>query len=144
MDLGIQMIVEIKGDSSTSKSLTDRVGAGLRTKHTDTRHFWVQERVQGDLSIKKVFTATNCADVGSKPASASVYTTALQMCRIAFLLTVDPTLHFKRMGHLLNRAGAGCVKLKEKDDCRNWLLWLMGAKLIEIPWNGGRVEHVAR
>ena len=51
-DLGIQMKIEIQSDSSTAKSFTDRLGAGQRTKHIDTRYFWIQERVQdGDLSI---------------------------------------------------------------------------------------------
>ena len=58
MDLGIQMEVEIQSDSLTSNCLTDRWCAGPRTKHLDTRYFWVQERVQdGDLGIKKVLTA---------------------------------------------------------------------------------------
>ena len=66
-DLGIPMKVEIQSGSSTANSLTDR------TKHIDTRYCWIQERVQdGDFSIKKVPTAKNCADVGTKPVSASV------------------------------------------------------------------------
>ena len=72
-DLGIPMKIEIQSDRSTANSLTDRLGAGQRTKHIDTRNFWIQERVQdGDLSIKKVIAAKNCADVGTKPVSASV------------------------------------------------------------------------
>ena len=67
------MKIEIPSDSSTANSLTDGLGAGPRTKHIDTRYFWIQERVQdGDLSIKKVLAAKNCADVGKKPVSASV------------------------------------------------------------------------
>ena len=69
MDLGIQMKVEIQSDMS----LTDRLGAGPRTKHIDTRYFLGQERAHdGDLSIKKTRTAKVCADVGTKPTSASV------------------------------------------------------------------------
>ena len=57
-DLGVPMKVEIRSDSSTANSLTDRLGAGQRTKHTDTRYYRVQERVQdGELSTKKVPTA---------------------------------------------------------------------------------------
>ena len=83
-DLGIPMKVEIQSDSSTADSLTDRLGAGQRTKHTDTRYIWIQERVQdGDLSIKKVPTAKNCADVGTKPVSASVLQ---QHCKFAGLV----------------------------------------------------------
>ena len=72
-DLGIPIKIVIQSDSSTANSVTDRFGAGQRTKHIDTRYLWIQERVQdGDLSIKKVPTAKNCADVGTKPVSASV------------------------------------------------------------------------
>ena len=91
-DLGISMKVEIQSDSSTSNSLTDRLGAGHRTKHIETRYFWIQERIQdGDLSIKKVFTAKNCADVGTKSVSASVLQ---QRCKFAGLvvLTMDPQI----------------------------------------------------
>ena len=71
-DLGIPMKIEIQSGSSMANSLTDRLGAGQRTKHIDSRYFWIKERVQdGDLSIKKVLTAKNCEDVGTKPVSAS-------------------------------------------------------------------------
>ena len=67
-DQGIPKKIVIQSYSSTANFLTDRLGAGQRTKHIDTRYFWIQERVQdGDLS-----TAKNCADVGTKPVSASV------------------------------------------------------------------------
>ena len=83
-DLGIPMKIEIQSDSSTANSLTDRLGAGQRTKHIDTRYFWIQERVQdGNLSIKKVPTTKNCADVGTTPVSASV---PLQHCKFAGLV----------------------------------------------------------
>ena len=83
-DLGIPMKIEVQSDSSTANSLTDRLGAGKRTKHIDTRYFWIQERVQdGDLSIKKVLTAKNCADVGTKPVSAS---DPQQHCKFAGLV----------------------------------------------------------
>ena len=72
-DLGIPMEIGIQSDSSTANSWTDRLEGGQRTKHFDTRFFWLQERVQdGDLSIKKVPTAKNCADVGTKTVSVSV------------------------------------------------------------------------
>ena len=78
------MKVETQSDSSTANSLTDPLGAGQRTKHTDTREFGIQERVQdGDLSIKKVLAAKNCADVGTKPVSASVLQ---QHCKFAGLV----------------------------------------------------------
>ena len=83
-DLGIPMKIEIQSDSSTANSLTDRLGAGQRTKHIDTQYFWTQERVHnGDLSVKKVPTAKNCADVGTKPVSTSVLQ---QQCKFAGLV----------------------------------------------------------
>ena len=84
-DLGIPMKIEIQSDSSTANSSTHRLGVGQqRTKHVDTRYFWIQERVQdGDLSIKKVPTAKNCADVGTKPVSSSVLQ---QHCKFAGLV----------------------------------------------------------
>ena len=84
-DLGIPMKIEIQSDSSTANSLTDRLGAGQRTKHIDTRYFWIQERVQdGYFSIKKVLAAMNCADVGTTPVSASVLQ---QHCKFAGLVS---------------------------------------------------------
>ena len=86
-DLGIPMKIEIQSDSSTANSLTDRLGAGQRTKQIGTRYFWIQERVQdGDVSIKKVLSAKNCADFETKPVSASV----LQQCKFAGLVFYWP------------------------------------------------------
>ena len=51
-DMGISMKIEIQSDSSTSKSLTDRLGAGQRTKHIHTRHFWIQQRVQDEFKTE--------------------------------------------------------------------------------------------
>ena len=86
------MKIEIQSDSPTANSLTDRLGAGPRTKHSDTRYFWVQERVQdGDLSIKNVFTAKNCADVGTMPVSACLLQQHCKFAGFGILLTMNPT-----------------------------------------------------
>ena len=74
-DLGIPMKMEIQ---------SDRLGAGQRTKHIDTRYFGIQERVQDGVSIKKVPTAKNCADVGTKPLSASVLQQACKFAGLVF------------------------------------------------------------
>ena len=90
----------IQSDSFTANSLTDRLGAGFRTKHIDTRFFGVEGRVQdGDLSMKKVPSAKICADIGTKPVSALSTTTRLQICNIDILLTMNPTIHYNMMGH---------------------------------------------
>ena len=72
-DLGIPMKIEIRSDGRTANSLTDRLEAGQRTKHLDTRYIWTKTSSRcSPLSIKKVLTAKNCEDVGTKPVSASV------------------------------------------------------------------------
>ena len=91
-DPGIPMKIEIQSDSSTANSSLDRLGAGQGTKHIATRYFWMQERVKdGDFSIKKVLTAKNCADVGTKPVSASVLQQHCKFAGLKNLLTMDPT-----------------------------------------------------
>ena len=78
------MKVGIQSDNCTADSLTDLLGAGPRTNHIGIRFFWVQGRVQdGDLSVKKVVTGKNCADVGMKPVSASLLR---QRCTFAGLV----------------------------------------------------------
>ena len=79
-DLGIPMKIEIQRDSSMANSLTDRLGADNERNTLTRRYFWTQELVYGDLSIKKVATAKNCADVGTKPVSDSV---RQQQCKLA-------------------------------------------------------------
>ena len=86
----------IQSDSSTAKSLTDRLGAGQRTKHIDTRYFWIQERVQdGDPSIKKVLMVEKLRRCWNEASVCFNTSTTLQFCRIGILLTMDPTLHHK-------------------------------------------------
>ena len=90
-DLGTPMKIEIQSDSSTANSWTDRLGAGQRTKHIDTRYFWIKERVQdGDFSVKKVLTAKNCADVGTMPVSASAQQQHCKFARLVFYLSWIP------------------------------------------------------
>ena len=132
-DLGIPMKIELQSDSSTANSLTDRLGAGQRTKHIDTRYFWIQERVQdGDLSIKKVSTAKNCTDVGTKPLSASVLHQTLQICRIGITLTIDPTFPLQEDGTSVAIESTSEVQNRkqktETENCQNWL------------WTSRRVE----
>ena len=76
---------DIQSDNSTANSLTDRSGAGPRTKHIDTRYYWVQERVQdGDLRIKKVRAAKKLCRCWNEACLCFCTTKTLQVCRIAF------------------------------------------------------------
>ena len=95
-DLGIPTKIEIQSDSSTANSLTDRLGAGQRTKHIDTRilldartssrwRLQYQESAYGEELRRCWNEASLCFST----------TTTLQVCRIGILLTMDPTLHYK-------------------------------------------------
>ena len=61
---------------------------GSRTANETHGHavlLWMQERVRdGDFSSKKVLTAKNCADVGTKPLSASALQ---QLCKLAGMVS---------------------------------------------------------
>ena len=95
-DLGLPMKIEIQSDSSTANSLTDRLGAGKRTKHIDTRVLldtrtssgWrpqYQESAYGEELRRCWNEASLCFST----------TTTLQVWRIGIPLTMDPTLHNK-------------------------------------------------
>ena len=105
----------IQSDSCMANSLADQLGAGPRTKHLDTRYVWLQERVQdGDLSIKNVPSAKNCADVATKPVSTPSTTTALHNSA-GFGILGDHGSHTPLQDvwrHLLEQARAGCAKQK--------------------------------
>ena len=89
------MNVEIQSDRSTANSLTDRLGAGPRTKHIDTRSFWVQERVQvRDLTLKG-YLQRKFAQMWER--SQSVHQDSNNIANVQDwypVLTVDPTLHY--------------------------------------------------
>ena len=95
-DLGIPMKIEIQSDSSTANSLTDRLGAGQRTKHFDTRYFWIHERVQnGGPQHQEGANGEELRRYWNEASLCFSTSTTLQVCRIGILLTMDPTLHCK-------------------------------------------------
>ena len=46
-------LYEIQSDSSTANSLTDRLGAGQRTKHIDTRFFLDKNEFKTETSVSR-------------------------------------------------------------------------------------------
>ena len=61
-DLGVGVEVQVSTDSSASKSMTARRGAG-RLRHIGVRELWAQDRVaHGELKIAKVKGGENVAD----------------------------------------------------------------------------------
>ena len=90
MDLGIPMKIGAQSDSSTANSLTDRFGAGQRTKHIDTRYFWEQEQVQdGDPQYQEGAYSEELRKCWNEASLCFSTTTTLQVCRIGILLTIE-------------------------------------------------------
>ena len=95
-DPGLPMKVEVQSDSSASNSLTDRLGAGQRTKHIATRYFLDTRTSSRRRSQYQEGACSKELRSGWNEASLCFSTAAtLQVCRIGILLTMDPTLHCK-------------------------------------------------
>ena len=68
-DLGFEILLEILRDRPAARAFASRRGLG-RQRHVQTRYLWLQERVAaGRLSIQKIKTMHNIADLLTKAAS---------------------------------------------------------------------------
>ena len=79
-DFGIlqDIALVIHTDSSAAKGTSDRLGLG-KLKHVRTRYLWVQERVANrDISIVKIGTHSNFADILTKAVSRNVIDTHMR------------------------------------------------------------------
>ena len=84
-DLNIHVKVEVHTDSSTARSLSNRLGVGT-TKHMQNKWLWIQERVQhGDISIHTVGTDFNVSDPLTKGVSAVVMDKHCATCGLRFI-----------------------------------------------------------
>ena len=62
-EIGINVELQLKGDSSAAQGTLQRVGSG-RVKHLETRQLWLQEKIQqGIVKVSKVPRSENWADV---------------------------------------------------------------------------------
>ena len=62
-EIGLEMGLHLRGDSSASHGTLQRLGSG-RIKHLETRQLWLQEKVYNkEVSIEKVPRERNWADV---------------------------------------------------------------------------------
>ena len=83
-DWGLYLELEVLVDSTTAKSVGDRLGVS-KIKHMQTRWLWVQERVQlGDLKVQHVSTHLNVADFLTKAVSAPCLEKHLMSAGILF------------------------------------------------------------
>ena len=123
MDLGTSRKVDMQSGSSTSNFLTDRLGAGPRTKHIDSGYFWVQQRVQeGDLS-EKLCRCWNEASL--------CFCTTANIASLQDWYSTDHGSHTPLQGapgiaHLLKRADVGGAEQtivitghEHRDGCKN-------------------------
>ena len=70
-DFGIstKLNLIVKTDSSAAKGMRSRRGLG-KQRHISTRYLWIQDRVaRQDLTIQKVGTKEQLADILTKPSS---------------------------------------------------------------------------
>ena len=77
-DLGWQVELVLKTDSSAAKGMAKRQGIG-KVRHVETKYLWIQRAVrQGRIQIRKVRGDENPADVGTKYLSAAQIMEALK------------------------------------------------------------------
>ena len=93
--LAAKTTLHVHTDSSSAKSIGCRMGTSKLTKHIALRFLYVQDLVQaGVLSIKKVATADNPADVMTKYVSTQVlghHLASLGLCSSSFDRGVEET-----------------------------------------------------
>ena len=83
-DLGRQLRLVIRTDSTAAKGIASRRGAG-KVRHIHTPTLWVQQRVfRKDLSVEKVAGPENVADMGTKPLASADMMRMLAKCDITF------------------------------------------------------------
>ena len=71
-DLGWQVKVQLRVDSSAAKAMVSRSGVG-KVRHLEVRYLWVQDALNRKrFELRKVPGKTNPADVLTKPLSQAV------------------------------------------------------------------------
>ena len=72
----------VGSDSSAARGICTRLGAG-RVRHLQARELWIQERVlRKELSLRKVATETNRADIQTKPCDPVRHTMFLGLLSV--------------------------------------------------------------
>jgi hypothetical protein len=60
--------IPIFGDNDAARLAISRISQTPRTRHIETRHFWVREQVAArKFSMKRIASNDNPADIGTKP-----------------------------------------------------------------------------
>ena len=78
-ELGWDLKVEVRVDSSAAKAISSRVGLG-KTRHVEVKFLWVQDAVRAKrIKIMKVLGTLNPADILTKPKSHTEMNTLLKI-----------------------------------------------------------------
>ena len=79
VELGWDLKVEVRVDSSAAKAISSRVGLG-KTRHVEVKFLWVQDAVRAKrIKIMKVLGTLNPADILTKPKSHTEMNTLLKI-----------------------------------------------------------------
>ena len=71
-DLGDELTLDLRTDSSASKGMASRVGLG-KVRHLDTALLWLQHHVnKKKIRIHKEAGSNNLADVGTKDVTEEI------------------------------------------------------------------------
>ena len=83
---GCQVEIELQTDSSAAKGCMGRLGCGKRMKHLEVQTLWVQQLVaSGVVTITKISTFDNLADVLTKHVARAWLTKAMQLLGYEFI-----------------------------------------------------------
>ena len=81
-ECGLRCACVVLTDSTAALGICHRLGSG-RLRHMETRYLWLQSYVNnGKVQVRKVSTATNAADVGTKEATAVMLRDLLPIVRM--------------------------------------------------------------
>ena len=82
---GFEVEIVIHSDASAAIGTCNRLGAGKRTKHMEIQELWIQQLVRNKIiTIKKISTHENPADIVTKHVGKAWLDKACEMCNIKF------------------------------------------------------------
>ena len=84
LDLGISLNAELRFDATAAKAMLSRRGFG-KAKHISRCYLWLQQRIaDGEITLTKVGTARNPADLGTKHLDRQKIENLLELMNLKF------------------------------------------------------------
>ena len=85
-DLGVRTSIILNIDAQATMHLLHRDGLG-RAKHVEVGYLWIQQVVRdGRITLRKVASSNNLADVGTKPLGRDVI---MKLCGMMGFTAID-------------------------------------------------------